>query len=99
MKKVVVSMILLGFIGAMVFVIFIKPTNISNERIILEHTYKTYITPACFEESNPTNFLEESTLEVAEEKNYKPHSDCTVEALKAESSTMYQKFMNYELMN
>jgi hypothetical protein len=94
MKKVFLSMILLGFIGIMGFVIFIKPMNISNERIILEHSFKTYIAPACFEESNATNFLEESTLEVAEEKDYKPHSDCTVEFMKLKSATMYQKLMN-----
>ncbi len=27
-----------------------------DTRIILEHTYQSYIAPTCFEESNPTNF-------------------------------------------
>lgn len=53
-----------------------------NTRVILEHTYKTYITPNCFEDSNPTNFLQESTLEQANTLNYKPHSSCTEDALK-----------------
>lgn len=56
-----------------------KPS--ADTRIILEHTHKTYIAPSCFEESNPTNFLEESTLEKAQTLNYKPSSACTEEAL------------------
>ena len=53
----------------------------SDSRVILDHTHKTYIAPSCFEESEPTNFIEESTLGEAEELGYPPHSSCTEEAL------------------
>ena len=53
----------------------------SDSRVILDHTHKTYIAPSCFEESNPTNFIENSTLGEAEELGYPPHSACTEEAL------------------
>ncbi|QUW20942.1 hypothetical protein JSQ81_14105 [Sporosarcina sp. Marseille-Q4063] len=60
----------------------------AGTRIILEHTYKTYIAPVCFEESDPTNFLEEATLQEAENLNYPPHSPCTEKALESENDRL-----------
>lgn len=60
----------------------------SDTRVILEHTYKTYIVPSCFEESDATNFLEESTLQKAQQLNFKPHSSCTEDALRAEKDRL-----------
>lgn len=78
-KVLVVSLILL-FIIAVVAFNLLKDDQ-SNSRVILDHTHKTYIAPSCFEESDPTNFIEDSTLGEAEELGYPPHSACTQEAL------------------
>lgn len=60
----------------------------ANTRIILEHNKKTYIAPLCFEQSNATNYIEESTLETAKKLNYKSHSSCTQNALKSEKDRL-----------
>ncbi|MCG7336153.1 hypothetical protein MHZ95_12850 [Sporosarcina sp. ACRSM] len=65
----------------------------SDTRVILDHTYKTYIAPVCFEESDPTNFLQESTLEEAENLQYAPHSPCTENALKSENDRLLTSFL------
>jgi len=62
----------------------VKPS--ANTRVILEHNEETYIAPICFEEANASNYIEETTLERAEELNYPPHSSCTEEALENEKS-------------
>lgn len=59
-----------------------KPS--ANTRIILEHNKGTYIAPRCFEDSNPTNYLGDSTLKEAKELNYEADSPCTEKALKGE---------------
>lgn len=60
-----------------------------NTRVVLEHTYKTFIAPLCFEKADATNFLEESTLGNARGLEYRPDSPCTEEALKAESDSLF----------
>ncbi len=55
----------------------------TQSRIVLEHTHRTFIAPSCFEQSDPTNFLEESTLGHAQELNYPPHSECTEKAFES----------------
>lgn len=62
------------------------PSN--DTRIILEHTYETYIAPPCFEQSDATNFLEESTLEHAEDIGYELHDVCTEDELKEERNSV-----------
>ncbi|MFS0577274.1 hypothetical protein AB1K83_16780 [Sporosarcina sp. 179-K 3D1 HS] len=71
-----------------------KETHPSPDtRIILEHTYKTYIAPVCFEESDPTNFLEESTLKKAKSLHYAPDSPCTENALESEKDRLLTSFL------
>lgn len=76
--------ILLGILAAAAFLIFllVPRENVppSGTRVVLEHTYRTYIAPSCFQSADATNYLEESTLQHAKELNYPPHSDCTAEA-------------------
>lgn|SRR5690606_6599777 len=60
----------------------------SDTRVILEHTHKTYIAPMCFEGSNATNFIAESTLEEAHSLSYNPHNSCTEDALTAETDSL-----------
>lgn len=74
----IIGMFILGFIIP-------KETKPSDStRIILEHHKKTYIAPTCFEASDPSNFIEDSTLGRAHELNYKAHSTCTEDALESE---------------
>lgn len=61
----------------------------TNTRIILEHTYKSYVAPVCFQDADITNFLEDSTLGVAEQMDYEPHDACTEEALLAEKESLF----------
>lgn len=71
-----------------------KATQPSGDtRVIVEHTYKTYIAPLCFETSNATNFLEESTLQNAQDLDYTPHSSCTENALKAENDSPFESIL------
>lgn len=89
-KKVGIAVSLLLIVLIIIgFVIPIETLPSRDTRIILEHTYQTYIAPICFEQSNPTNFIEEATLEKAQELNYPPHDACTEEALKAEKDSLF----------
>lgn len=70
-----------------------------TSRVVLEHTYQTYIAPSCFEQENPTNFLEDATLADAEQLGYPPNSDCTREAFEGNRDSMFQIFMKeFEVM-
>lgn len=60
-----------------------------DTRIILEHTYKTYIAPRCFEQSNATNYLQDSTLGEALDLNYDPHDSCTEAELESEKDSLF----------
>lgn len=64
-----------------------------NSRIILEHTYRTYLAPSCFELEDPTNYLEEATLADAEELGYPPNSDCTAEAFEGNNDSRFESLM------
>ncbi|GAB3797662.1 hypothetical protein [Virgibacillus kimchii] len=96
-SKLLIYLIIL-IVGLLIVSFFIpKETKPSSDtRIILEHTYQTYIAPGqpgdyCFEQSNPTptNYLEDSTLEKAWDLNYEPHDSCTEEALESERDSLF----------
>ncbi len=75
-----IGIILVLVIVALFFVNFpVGPPP--NTRIILEHTYKTYISPPCYEQAQKTNNLAEETLQKAKLLNYKPESSCTEKSL------------------
>lgn len=81
-----------ALISAGILATFFIPmqTNPSGDtRIILEHSVEKYIAPRCFEQSNPSNFIEDSTLEKANEINYGPHSECTIQALESEENSLF----------
>lgn len=91
MKKkisiVAIALVIIALILSISIDVEVPPKK--DSRVILEHTYHSYIAPTCFEESDATNFLEESTLDKAMELNYAPHSACTEEALKPQ----YKSFL------
>ncbi|WP_368502844.1 hypothetical protein AB3N04_00480 (plasmid) [Alkalihalophilus sp. As8PL] len=83
-------------ISIMVLLSFIIPRETlpsPDTRIILEHTYKTYIAPVCFDQANATNLLEESTLQNAQDIDYKQESSCTKDALKGERDRLITSFL------
>lgn len=80
-SMIIIGVILLGLL--IVGFAFEKETKPKDDtRLVLEHTYKTYIAPTCFEDSEATNYLEDSDLEMAQQLGYEPRDDCTKEALK-----------------
>lgn len=78
--------ILIGLAAAAALIVFFflprENSPSPRTRVILEHTHRTYIAPSCFDEADATNFLEDSTLEKAQELQYPPHSSCTEESFK-----------------
>lgn len=80
---------------ALLIFLFVPRDNVPppNTRVVLEHTYRTYIAPSCFQEADATNFLEESTLEQAKELEYPPHSDCTEEAFKGNNESRFTSIL------
>lgn len=81
----------LMLIAILIIVSFFIPREIkpsADTRIILEHTYKTYIAPPCFEQAEATNYLQDSTLEDAQNLNYEPHDSCTEDELANEKNSL-----------
>lgn len=50
-------------------------------RTIVDHTYKVYVTPPCFNDADLTNYLQETDYGTAKELQYEPESTCTEESL------------------
>ncbi|MTD31409.1 hypothetical protein [Planomicrobium sp. YIM 101495] len=86
-----VTVLLIGLIA----VFFLPRDNepAPTSRVVLEHTYRTYLAPSCFELEDPTNFLEEATLADAVELGYPPNSDCTREAFEGNRDSPFQSLM------
>ncbi|GIN86016.1 hypothetical protein J6TS2_24020 [Heyndrickxia sporothermodurans] len=84
-----VSLVLIGLI-IIFFYVPIEQTPPGNTRIILDHASRTYIAPPCFEQSNPTNFLEETTLKKAMKTEYKASTSCTIESLSSKKLTLFE---------
>lgn len=80
---------------ALIVYLFLPRDNAPSPdaRVVLEHTYRTYIAPSCFEQSDPTNFIEDSTLEKARELGYPPDSACTEQAFKSNTDSFFIDFL------
>src|SRR5699024_3394953 len=82
MKKglLIVGILLIGLI--VVGSTFEKETKPKDDtRLILEHTYKTYIAPPCFEDADATNYLENSDIEMAQQLECETNDTCTKKKL------------------
>src|SRR5699024_8329070 len=82
MKKglLIIGILLIGLI--VVGFTFEKETKPKDDtRLIIEHTYKTYMSPPCYEEADATNHLEDSDIEMAKQLEYEPNDTCTEEEL------------------
>lgn len=90
MKKVYIT-IAIAVVGLLIISFIIqketKPSD--NTRLILEHTYSTYVAPPCFNDAEVTNFLEDSTLGAALKLDYEPHDECTETMLKGEKESLF----------
>ncbi|GAB3068362.1 hypothetical protein [Virgibacillus ainsalahensis] len=90
MKKIWFTLIIL--FAAILVASFLIPKETqpsADTRIVLEHSKSTYIAPTCFEQSNPTNWLEDATLEDAGELDYPPEGACTEEAMKGVRDSLF----------
>jgi hypothetical protein len=83
-------------LAAVLLILFFMPRDNQpspQTRVILEHSHRTYIAPSCFEESNATNFLEESTLQGARDLNYPAESACTERAFQGNRDSFFVSLM------
>ncbi|MGH2319017.1 hypothetical protein ACRC6Q_14725 [Planococcus sp. SE5232] len=93
-KKIwIVALLLAAFLLLLLFFIPRENMPAPESRVILEHTFRTYIAPSCFEQADATNFLEESTLEQAQELNYPPHSSCTEKAFEGNQDSGFIRLL------
>ncbi|WP_142827458.1 hypothetical protein [Planococcus soli] len=94
-QKKIWTVALLLAAAALLLLFFIPRENVpaDESRVILEHSFRTYIAPSCFEQAEATNFLEESTLETAKELNYPPHSSCTEKAFEGNRDSGFIRLM------
>jgi hypothetical protein len=78
--KIKLLITLIGILTIIVLslsIIEIEVTPPAETRLIIEKTYKTYISPPCYEQAQKTNNLAEVTLQTAIDLKYKPESSCT----------------------
>lgn len=80
-KPLLVVALLLLILG---FIIPISVPPAADTRVIIDHTKKVYSAPACFDDAELTNFLEEVTLQHALSLEYDSESSCTDEQLQHE---------------
>lgn len=91
------TIILLVLASALLILGFIIPVTVepsADTRIIIDHTKEVYSTPACFDQADLTNNLEETTLGHAEELAYASESDCTTSELQAEQKPFLLAIFN-----
>ncbi|KHF41777.1 hypothetical protein [Halalkalibacter okhensis] len=81
-KGTILWITLAGLLLIIGLVVPITVTAPDDTRVILDHTNKVYSAPACFDQADLTNNLEETTLKFAQELEYVSESSCTEEQLK-----------------
>ncbi|MBT2570688.1 hypothetical protein [Planococcus sp. ISL-110] len=93
-KKFWTAVLLLAAV-VLLALFFIPRENLPapESRVVLEHSFRTYIAPSCFEQADATNFLEESTLGEARELNYPPHSSCTERAFEGNQDSVFTRLL------
>ncbi|WP_373895236.1 hypothetical protein ACUL41_14620 [Virgibacillus natechei] len=87
-KTWILVLVLIGIILIAGFTIPKETHPSSDTRIILEHNKSTYMAPSCFEQSNPTNYLEDAVLQDAEDLNYEANGTCTEDAFESEQDSL-----------
>lgn len=84
MKKILIIL----SVAAVVVIGGVVTYNIMTEepdpQVILDHTDNTYVLPECFEQDEPSNYIEQSTMKRATELNYQPGGSCTEAAVAGE---------------
>ncbi|MDT8859876.1 hypothetical protein N0O92_06490 [Alkalihalobacillus sp. MEB130] len=69
--------LLAGLLLVLGLIIPITVTVPGDTRVILDHTHQVYSAPACFDQAELTNNLEETTLQYALDLEYESESSCT----------------------
>ncbi|WP_246873803.1 hypothetical protein [Paenibacillus dendritiformis] len=69
----------------MIGALFVVPVTLhppDSTRIVLDHTYQTYIAPPCYDRAEVTNNLSEGALKhLKDYSSYLPESACTRDSL------------------
>ncbi|MBP3951177.1 hypothetical protein [Bacillus suaedae] len=86
------TLIWIALASLLVIIGFVIPVNVSppdDTRIILDHTLKVYSSPACFDQADLTNNLEEATYADALSLGYEGESACTNDELLDEQKSFW----------
>ncbi|WP_404407066.1 hypothetical protein [Jeotgalibacillus malaysiensis] len=81
MKKILIVISVVAIVLIAGIVTYNIVTEKPNPQVILDHTDSTFVMPECFEQDKPSNYIEQSNMERAEELNYKPGGSCTEAAV------------------
>ncbi|MFB1082647.1 hypothetical protein [Jeotgalibacillus sp. JSM ZJ347] len=84
MKKILITLSVVAIIVIGGIVTYNIMTEEPNPQVILDHTDGTYVLPECFEQDEPSNYIEQSNMERAMELNYEPGGSCTEAAVAGE---------------
>ncbi|WII39833.1 hypothetical protein [Paenibacillus thiaminolyticus] len=87
-KKGWIAVIAAAIVIGALFVVPVTLHPPDSTRIILEHTYQTYITPPCYDRAEVTNNLAEGALKhLKDYPSYSPESACTRDSLEPQKAT------------
>ncbi|KGA97088.1 hypothetical protein AJ85_20175 [Alkalihalobacillus alcalophilus ATCC 27647 = CGMCC 1.3604] len=90
MKKTIVSAIIV-FILLVVggFTIPVISETASDSRVVIDHTLMEYSAPACFDQAEFTNNLDEVSIQSAINSGYVAESTCTTEEMPMEKKPLF----------
>lgn len=91
MKKLIVLIILLAAV-VLVLVLPLAPETSDTERVIVDHTLKVTVHPACFEEAGLTNYIDEVSFSNAMGNyGYEISGECSEEKLQEGRTSILSK--------
>ncbi|WP_332691210.1 hypothetical protein [Halalkalibacter lacteus] len=76
-KGTLIWIVLAGVLLLVGLTVPISVTSPDNTRVIIDHTYKVYSAPGCYDQAELTNNLEETTFDHAKDLAYVSESSCT----------------------
>ena len=84
MKKTLIALAVVIVVAVGGIMIYNSVTQEPNPQVILDHSDNTFVFPECFEQDEPSNYIEQSDLEQARSLNYEPGGSCTEAAVAEE---------------
>ncbi|GGI42363.1 hypothetical protein [Mammaliicoccus stepanovicii] len=77
----------------LVTVVPFKQAPSSTTRVVVDHYNKKYAFPNCYKYNEASNYLDEVTLQDAEELNYPPMNKCTEDEIKPKYKSLIQRLI------